>query len=306
MNVLVLGGNGFIGSHVCEQLVARREHHLRVYARRPPRYDVSAEWFIGDLHDSAKLAEALIGMDVVVHCVSSTVPATSSTDPISDIQANLVGTVALLGLMREVGVRRLVYLSSGGTVYGNPKVSPVRETHPLDPISSYGAVKVAVEKFIGVAQHAWGLRPIIFRPSNPYGERQGHGGVQGLIATALQNAMRSIPTNIYGDGSSIRDYIYVKDLAALIVSGTESEVCGVFNAGSGQGHSVAEIVRILEAATGLTVPIRRLEARKFDVKEIVLDNRAARVVFNWEPATSIEVGVRSYFEWLLKQPWIPI
>lgn len=302
MNVLVLGGNGFIGSHVCEQLSARGEHHVRVYARQPARYDVSAEWFIGDFRDSAKLAEALTGMDVVVHCVSSTVPATSSADPVSDIQANLVGTVVLLGLMQEAGVRRLIYLSSGGTVYGNPRTSPVPETHPLDPISSYGAVKVAVEKFIGVAQHAWGLRPIIFRPSNPYGERQGHGGVQGLIATVLQNAMRSIPTNIYGDGSSVRDYIHVKDLAALIVSGIESEVCGVFNAGSGQGHSVSQIMRIVEATTGLAVPVRRLEARSFDVKEVVLDNRAARTAFGWEPETPIAVGVRSYFQWLVAHP----
>ena len=298
MKILVLGGNGFIGSHVCEHLVSRG-HHVRVFARQPARYDVVAEWFVGDLRESAKLAEALTGVDVVVHCVSSTVPATSSADPVADIETNLVGTVVLLDLMRETGVGRLVYLSSGGTVYGNPSVSPVPESHPLNPISTYGAVKVAIEKFIGVAQHSWGLRPIIFRPSNPYGERQGHGGVQGLVTTVLHNAIRSVPTNIYGDGSSIRDYIYVRDLAALVTAGLESKVCGVFNAGSGRGHSIGQIINIVESVTGLAVPIRRLESRSFDVKEVVLDNRCACATFDWAPVTPIEEGVRLYFDWMI-------
>ncbi|SFP76553.1 UDP-glucose 4-epimerase [Geopseudomonas sagittaria] len=297
MKVLVIGGYGFIGSHVSEELI-RRGHYVRVYARRPPLFKTSAEWFFGDFHDSAKLAESLVGIDVVVHSLSSTVPATSASDPVSDIQKNLVGTVVLLQLMKEVGVGRLIYLSSGGTVYGNPLVSPVVESHPLNPISSYGAVKVAIEKFIGVSQHSWGVVPIIFRPSNPYGERQGHGGVQGLISTILSNALRAEPTCIYGDGSSVRDYIYVKDLAVLIANSVEVGGEGIYNAGSGRGFSVGEIISVIKKVTGLPVPAKYLPARDFDVKEVVLESGSAMSAFGWRPTTSLEHGVKCHFEWL--------
>ena len=215
MNILVLGGHGFIGSHVVEALISAG-HTLRVFARKPAEFQYDAEWFAGDFLDRGKLSEALVDIDAVVHCISTTVPATSSSDPVYDIQSNLIGTVELLRLMQAQDVNRLVYLSSGGTVYGNPLSTPVREDSSLSPISSYGAVKVAVEKFIEIAKVNWNIEPVILRPSNPFGERQGHKGVQGLISTALNNVITSKPTVIYGDGSAVRDYIYVKDVADLV------------------------------------------------------------------------------------------
>lgn len=297
MKVLVLGGHGFIGSHIVESLI-RNEYQVRVFARYSPKFHYETEWFNGDFLDKSKLSEALIGMDAVIHCISTTVPATSAADPVYDITSNLIGTVELLRLMQLHKVHRLVYLSSGGTVYGNPISNPVTEQHQLIPISNYGATKVAIEKFIRVAQYGSDLLPVILRPANPYGERQGHSGVQGLISTVLNNAYLNCPTRVFGDGTSIRDYIYVRDLAELIVKVLETDHCGTYNVGSGTGCSVSQIIELVQSVTGMAVPVEKVAARKFDVKEVVLDSQLAMKTFNWHPKISIDEGIKLHFSWL--------
>jgi len=300
MNVLVLGGHGFIGSHIVEELV-NAGHRVRLFSRKSFECINGVEEFLGDFLDKGKLSESLIGMDTVVHCVSSTVPATSAANPVYDIESNLIGTVELLQLMQAQGVRRLIYLSSGGTVYGNPISIPISEDALLKPISSYGAVKVAIESFIAVAQSNWGIQPIVLRLSNPFGERQGHNGVQGLISTVLNNTIHGLPTIIYGDGSVIRDYIYVKDVAVLVSKALLSDRCGIYNVGSGQGVSINEIINIIEGVIGDKVQQEYKHQRKFDVKEVVLDSSKASSHFDWIPAVSLALGIRKQFDWLKEQ-----
>lgn len=300
MNVLVLGGHGFIGSHIVEAL-SNTSHTLKVFARKPAEFYYDAELFTGNFLDTGKLSEALVGIDTVIHCISSTVPATSTSDPVYDIKTNLIGTVELLRLMRTQGVHRIIYFSSGGTVYGNPLTIPVPENAPLNPISSYGAVKVAIEKFIIVSKIDSEIESVILRPSNPYGERQGHKGVQGLISTVLNNAMNCRPTVIYGDGSTIRDYVYIKDVANLVCNILESERCGIYNAGSGIGFSINQVIDTIEEATGLTVLKQYKMNRGFDVKEIILDSTLAKKHFNWAPSVSLVSGIKKQFEWLEAQ-----
>lgn len=299
MNILVLGGHGFIGSHIVEALI-HDGHNIRVFARHPAEFICDAEWFSGDFLDQGKLAEALIGIDAVVHCISTTVPATSAANYIYDIESNLIGTVELLRLMKEQGVYRLIYLSSGGTVYGNPVLNPVPENAALNPISSYGAVKVSIEKFIEVSKISWGIKPVILRPSNPFGERQGHKGVQGLISTVLNNVIDQKPTVIYGNGSAIRDYIYVKDLSKLVCKVLDSDRCGVYNAGSGHGYNINEVIETIESVTGVTVKKQNSEARGFDVSEIVLDNILAEKHFGWKASVSLSSGIEKQFNWMKK------
>lgn len=297
MRVLVLGGHGFIGSHIVESLIDKG-YRVRVFARHSPGFHYEAEWFNGDFLDKSKLSEALIGMDAVIHCISTTVPVTSASDPVFDITSNLIGTVELLRLMQLHKVPKLVYLSSGGTVYGNPLSTPVCESAPLNPVSSYGAVKVSIEKFIGISESMWGVKSVIMRPSNPFGERQGHKGVQGLISTILNNIIKRQPTTIYGDGSAVRDYIYVKDLANLVCKSLMFERTGIYNAGSGTGYSVSQIINLVESVTGMSVPVVKAAAREFDVKEIVLNTHSAMSTFNWYPKTSIDEGIRLHLSWL--------
>jgi len=300
MKVLVLGGNGFIGSHVVDQLLAAG-HKVRVFDRSPERYREhlkQVEYRLGRFDDTFQMAEALQGMDAVCHLISTTVPGTSNLDPVADVENNLINTLHLLEQMRKKGLNRILYLSSGGAVYGNPKLSPVSEDDPLNPISSYGAVKVAIEKYLFMYQQLYGLQPIILRPSNPYGPRQGHSGVQGVIGTLLARAQAGEMLEIWGDGSIIRDYMYVGDLARLCVTALEGSACGVFNAGSGEGHSINEIIAMVRSLTNDDLLVSYSEGRSFDVKEVVLDISRVSIQFDWRPTVPLVEGCNEHLEWL--------
>jgi UDP-glucose 4-epimerase len=300
MKILVLGGRGFIGSHIVESLY-KESHDVRILAKERSAFQHRGEWICGDYLDKEILRKALANVDAVIHCISTTVPATSALNPIYDIETNLIGTVNLMQLMQEANVSQLIYLSSGGTVYGDPEVNPVDESHSLNPISSYGAVKVAIEKFIQISQRSWGLTSVILRPSNPYGERQGHNGVQGIVSTVLNNIIQRKTTDIYGDGSAIRDYIYVKDVSSLVCKVIGSDRTGVYNAGSGVGYSVLDVIGAIERATGETVELNYKPSRGFDVKSIILDSNKAYEHFGWKASVSLDAGIKKHYDWLKTQ-----
>lgn len=297
--VLILGGNGFIGSHIVDALMARG-CKVRVFDRQPERTRAplpGVDYRIGDFGDRASLVEALIDTDVVIHALSTTVPGTATLDPVADIEGNLVNSVLLLDLVRETGVRRLVFLSSGGTVYGMPDALPVSEDHPLRPITSYGIVKAAIEHYLGAAAMQ-GLETLILRPSNPYGPRQGHLGVQGVVTTFLRRVRDGSPIEIWGDGSVVRDYIFVGDLAELCAKAALSDRTGAFNAGSGTGHSINEVVSVIRDVTGKSVEPRYKPSRSFDVPRVVLDISRATAAFGWRPSVPLEAGVMQLWNWL--------
>ena len=300
MQTLIIGGNGFIGSHLVDVLLCAG-HKVRVFDRspelfRPPLPEV--EYRLHHFDDSAAMAEAMEGVDVVFHLLSTSVPSTSNLDPVADIQSNLVGTVKLLQLMQQKGITRIVYLSSGGTVYGIPEIVPIPERHPLQPICSYGVVKVAIENYLSMFQRLYGFRPVILRPSNPYGERQGHGGVQGVVGTFLRKAKADEPIEIWGDGAVVRDFIHVSDLAELCLKVVEQDTCGIFNAGSGEGHSILEILGAVERVTGKKlVPVFK-PARNYDVPRVMLDVTQAIKVFAWQPHVDLDEGVARTWRWM--------
>jgi len=300
MNILVLGGNGFIGSYVVDHLLAAG-HSVRVFDRSSERYRSplsNVDYRLGSFDDTFLLAEALQDMDAVCHLISTTVPGTSNLDPVEDVQSNLVNTLRLLEQMRTQGLHRILYLSSGGTVYGNPVVLPVREDHELNPICSYGVVKVAIEKYLFMYQQLYGLGPIVLRPSNLYGPRQGHAGLQGLIGTFLRRMIAGETLEVWGDGEIVRDYLYIEDLARLCVSAIEKGMTGVFNAGSGEGHSIKDIISTMEEVAGFETPVQYKKGRVFDVKEVILDIEQARQYFDWNPQTSLQEGMAAQLRWL--------
>ncbi len=304
LKVLLIGGCGFIGSHVADSLLAEGLR-IRIYDRRPEPFRAplpGVDYVTGDLADTAQIYEAMNGMDAVVHLVSTTVPATSNLDPVADITGNLVATVRLLEMMRAAGLRKLVYLSSGGTVYGIPRTDPVAESHPLQPISSYGIVKVAIENYLHMEHHLHGLRHVVLRASNPYGPRQGHTGIQGIIGTHLWRIARGEPVEIWGDGSVVRDFIHVRDLAALCVAALRSEATGCYNAGSGEGASVNQVVRSIDRTVQATggapvVPVHK-PGRSFDVPRVVLDIARARAELAWAPRIGLDEGIAESWDWV--------
>ena len=241
----------------------------------------------------------MAGIDVVFHLVSTSVPSTSNLDPVADIQGNLVAAVQLLDQMVRLDVRRIVFLSSGGTVYGNPTTSPVAETHPLRPICSYGVVKVAIEHYLFMYQELYGIEPVVLRPSNPVGPRQGRIGVQGVVPTFMRRMLDGDPITVWGDGSIVRDYIDITDLATLCVRAGTSSAVGVFNAGSGVGRSIRDVVSTkIETVTGRTADVHYQPGRSFDVQKIVLDSGLARRTFEWSPEIAFDESVRRLWDWM--------
>ncbi len=303
MKVLVLGGCGFIGSHVVDVLV-EREFSVRVVDRQPEAFRPpvpSVEYVKGDFSDIALLSEVLMGVDAVVHLVSTTVPSTSNIAPVADITDNLIATVRLLTTMRDIGVHNIVYLSSGGTVYGIPETDPITEDHPLQPISSYGIVKMAIEKYLFMEHHLHGLRYCTLRASNPYGPRQGHRGVQGVIGAYLWNIARGNPIEIWGDGSVVRDFIHVRDLAELCATAASSPISGVFNAGYGEGTSILDVIALIDKSVDKPInPVFKV-GRKFDVPRAVLDISCVRDAFGWSPKITLEEGIKQTWDWIQRR-----
>ncbi|EAV41610.1 NAD-dependent epimerase/dehydratase [Stappia aggregata IAM 12614] len=303
MKVLVIGGCGFIGSHVVDKCL-QEGLSVRVMDTRPELYRPplpGVDYVFQDLSDHHRLAGALAGVDAVVHLASTTVPSTSNLDPAADIAGNLIPTVRLLEAMRASGTRKLVFFSSGGTVYGIPAKDPVPEDHPLNPISSYGIVKAAIEQYLRMEQQLHGLEFAALRPANIYGPRQAQVGLLGVIGTYLRKVSDDEPIEIWGDGSIVRDFVHVEDVADLCHRALVSNASGSFNAGSGVGTSISQIVEIISQTTGHPVQPVYKPGRNFDVPRVVLDIAKAQATFDWLPTVPLHRGIRETWDWVRSQ-----
>jgi UDP-glucose 4-epimerase len=303
MKVLVIGGSGFIGSHVVDRLLLYG-HSVRVFDRQAERFRAplqGVDYRVADFADSMALVEALSGVDAVYHMLSTTVPGTADLDPKADIHDNLIGTINLLESMQRLGLFRILFLSSGGTVYGVPDLIPIPETHPLRPINSYGIVKASIEHYLEIYRRTRGFSPIIVRASNPFGPRQAHSGIQGLISTSLRRILAGQPVEIWGDGAVVRDYLEVGDLAEFCVRAGTSDREGSYNAGSGNGLSVNEIIAALRVATGSDFETIYKPGRAIDVPCSVLDCSRAKKDFHWTCEIGLESGLRNTWSWMKAQ-----
>jgi len=293
MHIIVLGGNGFIGSHFVKHAVRAGHRVTVVDLLAVPRHPhgETFEFCLAGTIELATRIDLLRAADVIVHCASSTVPATANADPVRDITENLVPLVTLLNAMGQAGLSRIVYLSSGGAVYGPPHTVPIGETHPLDPISAYGVTKVAAEKYLGMYAASRGLQPTIVRPANPYGVDQGKIGLLGAVTTFLNLLAADEAATIWGDGSIVRDFVHIDDVSRLLLAAVEQDRGGVYNCGSGTGCSLTVLIDTIAAVTGRRLTTRFEPARTFDPPRIVLDITAARDVFGWAPRVSLEEGI---------------
>lgn len=304
MNILIFGGGGFIGSTIADRLL-QEGHALRIFERPrvPPYRKFSAneqvEWVAGDLSSAHDVADAVSGMDVVLHLVSTTLPKNSNDDPVYDVQSNLVATLRMLNAMVEHKILKIVFISSGGTVYGNPEYLPIDEKHPTNPLVSYGITKLAIEKYLKVYQHLHGIDYVVLRVANPYGERQRIETAQGAVGVFLYRALIGQPIEIWGDGSVMRDYIHVSDVAeafvkAIAYNGKE----GCFNVSSGSGTSLNDLIAMLEEVVEKHIDVRYLPGRSFDVPVSVLSNQLALKQLDWAPKVSMPDGIKRTAAWM--------
>jgi UDP-glucose 4-epimerase len=301
--ILVTGGAGFIGTHLVDRLISAG-HKVRVLDRIPievrPTWLESQqiEYLMGDFSDHSLIDVALKDIDIVYHLASTTIPASSNIDPIFDVQSNLIGTLSLFQIALAAGVKKVVFVSSGGTVYGKPKSLPIKESDPTDPICSYGITKLAIEKYLIMFRELHGLDYLVFRLANPFGERQ-RPGAQGAIAAFLQKLVNGQPIEIWGDGSVVRDYIHIDDVVDVLVRGVSySGNTRLFNLGSGRGRSLNEIIDTLREVTGKPVECIYKSSRPLDVPKSILDISLAMQEFNWQPTNDFAGEIRKTWNWL--------
>jgi UDP-glucose 4-epimerase len=306
MRCLIIGGAGFIGSHLCEALLAE-DHKVTVFDRREAP---NLEWLrqkgvvlsIGSFFNAEDLQHALEDQEIVFHLLSTTVPQTSNEDPAYDVETNIIGTLKFLDEVRKSSVKKVIFASSGGTVYGIPKEIPIQENHPTDPTSSYGIGKLIIEKYLHLYWILHGLDYCILRIANAYGERQRPSPTQGVIPVFLERALGNHEVIVWGDGSVMRDYIFVTDIAhALTKTLSYSGEIKIFNIGSGQAHSLSDVILAIERVTGRPLRVKYTTGRPFDVPISVLDISRAKSYLNWVPTISLFEGIARMYAWMLKE-----
>lgn len=308
MKCLILGGGGFLGSHLCDALL-HEDHAVRIFDRpnlrhfRIFRQDERVEWIEGDFLNADDVSRALADCDTVFHLVSTTLPRSSNENPTYDVDTNLTTTIRLLDAACMHGVKKIVFASSGGTVYGVPQNIPISEDHPTEPTCSYGICKLAIEKYLHLYQQLHNLDYCVLRMANPYGERQRISAAQGAVSVFLHKALRGETIEIWGDGSVVRDYFHVSDATtAFLKAARYTGDTRIFNIGGGRGRSLNEILSTIEAILGRPVDRNYLPGRAFDVPINVLDISRARDALAWEPVTRFEDGVARTLDWMRTLP----
>ncbi|MGH9897990.1 MAG: NAD-dependent epimerase/dehydratase family protein, partial [Pyrinomonadaceae bacterium] len=251
--VLIIGGNGFIGSHLVNRLASSNEIKVSVLDLYPRPYDPLPEgvtFLQGSLADPSYIRRLLIDQDIkiVFHVAWSTIHETATSNPVADVEINLVPSLQLLEACRESKVERVIYMSSGGTVYGNPQYLPISEEHPTNPINAYGVTKLTVEKYLQMYHHLYGLEYVILRPSVPYGPRQNPHRRQGAISVFVWHALSDEEITIFGDGNISRDYFYIDDMTSALVAAMDCDFRpnSIFNIAGDTPYTLNQLVEIIQ------------------------------------------------------------
>jgi UDP-glucose 4-epimerase len=292
----VLGGSGFLGQRLCERLVGEGFRVLSVSRSGAPSgvhdpWCSEVEWVAAPL-GSENSVKVLGSSDFLFHLASTTVPSTSNSNIMFDLESNVVATVRVLEAAVASKIRRVVFVSSGGTVYGVPRQNPIDETHPTDPICSYGIQKLTIEKYLQLFRSIAGLDTIVLRVSNMYGEWQSSEGEVGAVAHFTDKAIHGRPVEIWGDGSIIRDYIHVDDVVnALAGSVRYRGADRLFNIGTGRGVSLNQLVEMIRARIDQQVTAVYKPSRSFDVRQNVLNVSRARQELMWTSSIALEAGL---------------
>lgn len=302
-NILFIGGAGFIGSAIIKEMLAR-DGQAHIVVLEPPHADTSrltgckAEIIRGTLQDTELIDRTITGHGItrVVHLVSTMTPGSSYEDYMQELYTVVRPSIRLMELCARRGVG-LVYFSSGGAVYGESvDGQPLREDAPLRPVSYYGLSKRLMESNIRFGHRVNGLQYLVIRPSNPYGHGQRTDGRQGLVAVALGKVLAGQPVTVWGDGSAVRDYIYIDDLAKAVCAVMRSCAANeAVNIGSGTGLTVKDVLGFVDDVVDRPLYVQYGQGRNQDVGRVVLDTTRMRQIYP-QPLTGMRQGVRTFWE----------
>ncbi|TKB92681.1 MAG: NAD-dependent epimerase/dehydratase family protein [Nitrospira sp.] len=298
----LIGGGGFIGVHVAHALLSQGMTITVLDARPAPIHlSKAVGYVVGDYGDKETLKRTLIDVDTVINLSYASVPSTSIEDPIQDILCNLPAAVRLFETASDYAIRKIVVISSGGTVYGPAQGLPLTEDHATNPISPYGVTKLAIEKYGHMFHRLKELPVVTVRPANAFGERQNPFVGQGFIATAIAAILSRKGVTLYGPHGTIRDYVHVEDVAGGIVAALEYGQAGtIYNIGSGKGRSNKEVldeIRPYAESLGLPLQIETLPARRFDVEANVLDSTKLHDDTGWNIRITFREGIKRTWDW---------
>jgi UDP-glucose 4-epimerase len=301
MHILLAGGAGFIGSHSSRQLLARG-HRVTVvddlsHGHRPNVPDGAALEVLDLRSPGLVPLVARLQPDAVLHLAAQMDVRKSVTDPTFDASVNVLGTVNLLESARRAGVKRFVFASSGGAVYGEQDEFPATESHPRRPASPYGTSKLCGEEYLALYQRTFGLPFAAMRYANVYGPRQDPHGEAGVVAIFLEKMLAGGAPVINGDGLQTRDYVFVEDVARANVLALESDHCGPINVGTAREATVVEVAALLAKSVGFTRPIGHGPAKAGEQRRSVISPALAKQVLGWEPTVQIEEGLAATADW---------
>lgn len=296
--IVITGGGGFIGSFLVERLLTLGYKNIVVLGRSKKIQSSGVEYRVCDINrDKPALNRLIRDGDIIIHLASSTMPAISEIDRIKDIKENVFGSLNLLEICGEKKIKKFIFISSGGTVYGGDKKQNVKqkfkESDNTDPKNSYGVIKISIEKYIGVFHHLYNLNHAILRVSNPYGRKFLKNRQLGVIDVFVDQAKNNETITIRGDGSNIRDYIHIDDVIDFLVMAIENKnISGIFNVGTGVGTSLRDVIKIIEQAAGKKVRVKYRKKRNADVSHNILDITKAKKT-GWGPKHILSEDVKN-------------
>jgi UDP-glucose 4-epimerase len=302
MKVLVTGGAGFIGTNVGRQFLARGDQvtvldNFSSGYRDNLREIPGARVVEGDVRDRQLVRSVVEGNDAVLHLAASVGNARSIADPITDSEVNIIGTLNILEAARAAGVKKVVMSSSAG-IFGELKHLPIREDHPVEPDTPYGASKLAAEKHCLAYARLHGMECVALRYFNVYGRLQRYDAYGNVIPIFAHRMLAGESLTIYGDGEQTRDFVNVEDVArANLLAATAPGVSGAFNIASGTAVTINELVRLMSQASGIKPAVVHGDLRKGDVRHSLADVSAARKAFGFSPGVGLEPGLVRYMEW---------
>lgn len=301
---LVIGGNGFIGSHLVDALL-NLEWDVTVFDLNSRQYDSPprrVNFIQGDLGNSITGIETIIeksAADVVFHLAWNSIHETSLQDPVNDLVTNLTHSIRIIHACSQ-SAKKIIFLSSGGAIYGPTDQKTISETHPVNPISPYGIGKLAVEKYLEMYHYLHGLNYAVVRPSVPFGPRQDYLKRQGAVAVFLYRVSQGLPVTIWGDGNNIRDYFYITDLIDAIIGCAKHDLHTnrIFNVGGSEGITLNQLLARVETVVGKKAVVDHQPARQFDPLQVVLDTQLIRNELGWMPQISFSEGMKKTWNWI--------
>jgi UDP-glucose 4-epimerase len=298
VKITILGGFGFIGAALAARCI-EEGHEVTVFSRadrdgtRLANYAGRYRFVGGDFALVDEVLPAIKGADVVVHLISGTVPGSSINHPTYDVEVNVLPSLQLFQACVEHSVGKVIFISSGGTVYGVANERPSKESDCCSPIVPYAVSKEMIEKYLAVFAHHHKLDYTVLRLANPYGPGQLARSGQGVIAAWMQRLKLGETVEIWGDGNVVRDYIYIDDaVSAILLAMSKRASRRIFNVGCGVGYSLNQLHEIMERSLGIDLPVVYKPGRAADVPINVLDVREIKQALGWSPMTSIEDGLR--------------